>query len=61
MAEQTNGQWSSYIYNGAEPVALVRNNQIYYLHNDHLGRPQLATNSSQQVVWKAHYRDVHMI
>jgi RHS repeat-associated protein len=53
LAEQTNGQWSSYIYNGAEPVALVRNNQIYYLHNDHLGRPQLATNSSQQVVWKA--------
>jgi len=53
LAEQTNGQWSSYIYNGSEPVALVRNNQIYYLHNDHLGRPQLATNSTQQVVWKA--------
>ncbi len=53
LAEQTNGQWSSYIYNGSEPVALVRNNQIYYLHNDHLGRPQLATNASQQVVWKA--------
>jgi len=53
LAEQTNGQWSSYIYNGSEPVALVRNNQIYYLHNDHLGRPQLATNTTQQVVWKA--------
>ena len=53
LAEYTNGAWSSYIYNGSEPVALVRNNQIYYLHNDHLGRPQLATNSSQQVVWKA--------
>ena len=53
LAENTNGQWSSYLYNGSEPVALVRNNQIYYLHNDHLGRPQLATNTSQQVVWKA--------
>ncbi len=53
LAENTNGQWSSYLYNGGEPVALVRNNQIYYLHNDHLGRPQLATNASQQVVWKA--------
>jgi RHS repeat-associated protein len=53
LAENTNGQWSSYLYNGSEPVALVRNNQIYYLHNDHLGRPQLATNASQQVVWKA--------
>lgn len=53
LAEHTNGQWSSYIYNGSEPVALVRNNQIYFLHNDHLGRPQLATNTSQQPVWKA--------
>ena len=53
LAEQTNGAWTSYIYNGSEPVALVRNNQVYYLHNDHLGRPQLATNSTQQVVWKA--------
>ena len=53
LAERNGSQWTSYIWNGNEPVALVRNNQIYYLHNDHLGRPQLATNASQQVVWKA--------
>ena len=53
LAENTNGVWSSYIWNGDEPIALVRNNQIYYLHNDHLGRPQLATNSNAAVVWKA--------
>ena len=53
LAEQTNGTWTSYIWNGNEPVALVRNNQIYYLHNDQLGRPQLATNASKAVVWKA--------
>lgn len=53
LAETTNGAWSSYIWNGSEPVAMVRNNQIYYLHNDHLGRPQMATNSSKVVVWKA--------
>ena len=53
LAENTNGAWTSYIWNGGEPVAMVRNNQIYYLHNDHLGRPQLATNSSKAIVWKA--------
>ncbi|WP_275672468.1 RHS repeat-associated core domain-containing protein [Thermomonas alba] len=53
LAEYTDGQWTSYVYRGGEPVALVRNAQLYYLHPDHLGRPQLATNAGQQVVWKA--------
>ncbi len=53
LAEYTDGQWTSYVYRGGEPVALVRNNQLYFLHPDHLGRPQLATNAGQQVVWKA--------
>ena len=53
LAENSNGQWTSYLWNGGEPIAMVRNNQIYYLHNDHLGRPQLATNSSKVVVWQA--------
>lgn len=35
LAEYTNGQWSSYLYNGSEPVALVRNGQIHYIHTDH--------------------------
>ena len=53
LAEYTNGQWTSYIWNGNAPVAMVRNNQIYYIHTDHLGRPQLATDASRAVVWKA--------
>lgn len=53
LAENTNGQWTSYLYNGSEPIALVRNNQLYYLHTDHLGRPQLATDGHRAVVWQA--------
>jgi RHS repeat-associated protein len=53
LAEYTDGAWTSYLSIGSEPIALVRNNQIIYLHGDHLGRPQVATNASQQVVWKA--------
>jgi RHS repeat-associated protein len=53
LAEYTNGQWTSYLWNGNTPVAMVRNNQIYYIHTDHLGRPQLATDANRTVVWKA--------
>ncbi|MCR6494848.1 hypothetical protein LJB71_00340 [Thermomonas sp. S9] len=48
LVEYTDGQWTSYIYRGSEPIALVRNDQLYYLHNDHLGRPQLVTDAGQQ-------------
>lgn len=53
LAEYTNGQWTSYLWNGDTPVAMVRNHQIYYIQTDHLGRPQLATDASRNVVWKA--------
>jgi RHS repeat-associated protein len=53
LAEYTNGQWTSYIWNGNTPVAMVRNNQIYYIQTDHLGRPQMATDANRNIVWKA--------
>lgn len=57
LAEYTNGQWSSYIWLGNAPVALIRNNSIYYIHNDHLGRPESVSgvdvNNNPSIVWKA--------
>ncbi|OED37248.1 hypothetical protein AB833_24135 [Chromatiales bacterium (ex Bugula neritina AB1)] len=29
--------------------------ETYYFHNDHLGTPQVLTDSNQQVVWKGEY------
>ncbi|QIL19642.1 RHS repeat-associated core domain-containing protein [Thermomonas sp. HDW16] len=46
-------QWTNYLWFNGELVGLVRSNQLYFVHNDHLGRPELATNSAKSVVWRA--------
>ncbi len=47
-------KWSHYLRlpNG-DPVALVRGNQLYMIHTDHLGRPERVTNSGKALVWRA--------
>jgi RHS repeat-associated protein len=45
-----------YVYLDEMPLARIDNNsQIYYYHTDHLGAPQLMTNSAGTTVWKATY------
>ena len=44
-----------YIYVDGQPTAMIRNNEIYYIHNDHLGTPQLITDGFQNTVWQANY------
>ncbi len=53
LAENNNGQWTTHLRLGGQPVGLVRNNTVYWSHTDHLGRPELVTNSAKQIVWRA--------
>ena len=44
-----------YIYLNGLPLARADKGAIYYYHTDHLGAPQLMTNSAGAVVWQASY------
>lgn len=47
-------KWTHYVrLPGGEPIALVRNNQVHMIHTDHLGRPEIVTNSAKAVIWRA--------
>jgi RHS repeat-associated protein len=60
LLEETNAAGAAladYIYLGGQPVAVlnVSGSSFYYLHTDHLGTPQLATDSKQAKAWTYQY------
>jgi YD repeat-containing protein len=44
---------SIYLWLNGQPIGLVRGGQVYHVHGDHLGRPEILTNTNKAIVWRA--------
>jgi RHS repeat-associated protein len=58
LLEETNASGvaqADYLYLNGRPVAVMNGSTLYYLNDDMLGAPQLATDSNQTVAWQASY------
>jgi RHS repeat-associated protein len=58
LLEETNASGvaqADYIYLNGRPVAVLNGSTLYFLHDDRLGTPQVASDNSQNIQWQASY------
>ncbi len=58
LSETQGASETNYVYLNGLPIAAINTATptISYVHSDHLGTPQRATNSGQSVVWSGNYQ-----
>jgi len=47
---------AEYVYLDGQPLALLKGDEIYYYHLNHLGTPQKLSDANQVVVWEGDYQ-----
>lgn len=55
LLEETSGNSATdtdYVWLGAQPVGIIRNNQMNYIYADHLNTPRQITDSLNQLLWR---------
>ena len=53
LAEDDNGTWVDYVPLNGRLISRISGGQISAIHDDQLGRPEVVTDASQNVVWRA--------
>jgi len=52
LAEYENGNLAAeYVYRNDIPIAVIKQDNIYYIHTDQLGIPRAVSDATQKIVW----------
>ncbi|VAW93725.1 Rhs family protein, partial [hydrothermal vent metagenome] len=43
---------AEHIYLGGQPLAVIQDGNVYYIHSDHLGTPRVISDQNQTAVWQ---------